>query len=833
MKTKILLTAIITATILIYITSCRKLDHITKNNIEEVNILSAKSAEAEVDAFDLSPSEHKQHGVCYSKDKAEPTIADNKIELGELTEPTKSIAKINNLLPNTKYYFRGYVMNDSEAIYSFTTIEATTPALPDAITLDATEITNISAKLNASINANGGQTNFVFEYGETTAYGNTTNIETIATSTQTNIFAEITNLTPEETYNYRVKATTSTDTVYGENKSFTTIATSTATLSTTAITNITETTATSGGNITHNGGATITARGVCWSTSQNPTIADSKTTDGAETGVFTSSITSLEMGTTYYVRAYAINSAGTSYGNQQTLTSGTLAPTLTTTSITNITTTTATSGGNITNDGGASIIARGVCWNTSQNPTTTDDKTTDGTGTGSFISNITNITHATTYYVRSYATNSVGTSYGNEVSFTTEPETPSLTTVNITNIATTTATSGGNITDNGGATITARGVCWSTSQNPTTADDKTTDGNGTGSFTSNITGLNMGVTYYVRAYATNSVGTSYGNQQTFTSGTIAPTLTTSTITNITSTTATSGGNITSNGGASITARGVCWSTSQNPTTANSKTTDGTGTGSFTSNLTSLIANTLYYVRAYATNSAGTSYGNQQSFTTFDFPNCGTVTDYDGNTYNTVSIGNQCWITENLKVTHYPNGDAIPLVTDNTTWADLADDNTSDAMSYYNNNASSEADTYGALYTYAAAIGDDWTRDNTANQGICPDGWHLPSDDEWTALTDFLGGTSVAGGKMKEAGTTHWNSPNTGADNTSGFSALPGGYRNVSNGTFFNLGSYGYWWSSTENSGTNAWYRALHFTNAEAHRDFNNKSYGFGVRCLRD
>ena len=210
----------------------------------------------------------------------------------------------------------------------------------------------------------------------------------------------------------------------------------------------------------------------------------------------------------------------------------------------------------------------------------------------------------------------------------------------------------------------------------------------------------------------------------------------------------------------------------------------------------------------------------------------TLTDIDGNTYNTVQIGTQVWMAENLKVTHYPNGDAIPFITNNTAWGDLADDNTSDAYSYYNNNANSEADTYGALYTYAAAIGDNWERDNVENQGVCPDGWHLPTDADWTTLSNYLGGQIVAGGKMKEIGTTHWSSPNEGADNSSGFSALPSGNRNYY-GSFNYLGYDGRWWSATEDDINHAYYRGLDCDIAAVNHLSDNKSFGLSVRCVKD
>lgn len=207
-----------------------------------------------------------------------------------------------------------------------------------------------------------------------------------------------------------------------------------------------------------------------------------------------------------------------------------------------------------------------------------------------------------------------------------------------------------------------------------------------------------------------------------------------------------------------------------------------------------------------------------------------VTDIDGNSYSVVAIGTQCWMQENLKVTHYPDGDAIPHVTDNAAWAALGDNNTDDAYCFYNNNQGSD---YGALYTYAAAIADNWARDNASGQGICPDGWHLPTDAEWTILTNFLGGEFVAGGKMKEGGTSHWIFPNTGATNESYFTALPGGDRDYYDGAFYNAGRVGFWWSATEISSNLSWNRLLNYNLANVTRYYYDKSYGFSVRCTRD
>ena len=214
-----------------------------------------------------------------------------------------------------------------------------------------------------------------------------------------------------------------------------------------------------------------------------------------------------------------------------------------------------------------------------------------------------------------------------------------------------------------------------------------------------------------------------------------------------------------------------------------------------------------------------------------------LTDIDGNTYNTVYIGRQLWMAEDLRVTHYPNGNAIPTVSDtdndgntDNEWANLGDNNTDDAYCFYYDDSNTD---YGALYNYAAAIGDNWMNDNVDGQGVCPDGWHLPSDAEWQELVDYLGGQSVAGGKLKETGTVHWNSPNEGATNESGFTALPGGLRRYYNGMFENIKSSGYWISSTEYENSGVYYRQISSDESYVFRDSEYKSQGYSVRCIKD
>jgi uncharacterized protein (TIGR02145 family) len=642
---------------------------------------------------------------------------------------------------------------------------------------------------------------------------------TLVSSGQTGATFTRTGLSSSVTYYWKVVAKDNhTNSTSGPIWSFTTAATPTIpTVTTTAISSITQTNANSGGNVTSSGSTNVTARGVCWGSSQNPTTANSHTSDETGTGSFTSNISGLTFNTTYYVRAYAINSVGTSYGNQVSfMTLDATLASVSTNSVNNIGQTTASCGGDLTSSGGSEVTDRGVCWSTSQNPTIANNHTPNGTGTGSFTSSLTGLAVGTTYYVRAYATNGKGTAYGNQVNFTTAitPTIPTVTTTAISGITQTSATSGGNVTSIGSSDVIVRGVCWSTSANPTTTDNVTTDGAGAGSYTSNITGLTAGTTYHVRAYTRNNVDIAYGVDRTFTTNALTqvpPTVTTTAVSNITQTIATTGGNVTSSGSTDVIVRGVCWSTSSNPTTTDNVTTDGAGTGSFTSNITGLTAGTTYHVRAYAINSAGTAYGNDRSFTTL-IDNHGTVIDIDNNVYNTVNIGGQWWMAENLKSTKYNDGTIIPLVTNNTTWSNL----TSGAYCWYNNNSAYE-NPYGKLY--------NWYTVNTGK--LCPAGWHVPSYSDWIMLTN-----NQTGGNLKESGTIHWLSPNAGADNLSGFSGLPGGYSG-NNADYFGIGTYGAWWSASEYSATNARYFGLTNNSAGYELIWQYKYLGMSVRCIQD
>lgn len=293
-------------------------------------------------------------------------------------------------------------------------------------------------------------------------------------------------------------------------------------VTTTQVSSITTSAATCGGSILSNGGDEVIVCGVCWSKNNLPTIGDSKSSD-AVSDSYVSNIAGLEPGITYYVRAYATNNVGTSYGGQLEFTTVSTLPAITTKSASSISSTTAVCGGNITSLGGAQISKMGICWSTEENPTISGSNITiDSTMTepGSFSCIMKDLTKAKKYYVRAFATNSVGTAYGDQISFTTLATKPTVTTTAVSEVTGYSAVSGGVITDNGGGEVTAAGVCWSINASPTIdLSTKTFDKPDGGHFISSVIGLTPGVTYHIRAYATNNGGTAYGEDLTFTTTT--------------------------------------------------------------------------------------------------------------------------------------------------------------------------------------------------------------------------------------------------------------------------------------------------------------------------
>jgi uncharacterized protein (TIGR02145 family) len=366
-------------------------------------------------------------------------------------------------------------------------------------------------------------------------------------------------------------------------------------------------------------------------------------------------------------------------------------------------------------------------------------------------------------------------------------------------------------------------------------------GNLTGNTNTNvsavISNLNPGTTYHFRVVGTNLLGTTYGNDASFTTRAIVE-LSTNTITEITYNSAIGGGNITSDGEYAITARGVCWSTRTKPTINDDNTVDGAGSGSFTSEIKCLDGETTYFVRAYATNSEGTVYGDQECFTTEPSPinfnpdlTYDTVMDIDGNCYKTIQIGNQTWMAENLRTSKYNDGSPIPNVTDNTDWKNLGDiDNpqgTIGAFCWYNNDSTTYDNDYGKLYNFGAI----------ATGKLCPIGWHVATIDEWHVLRDpyIIDFDELSGFELMESGTNHWIE--LSGTNEAGFTALPGGYRSQFNGSFEGLGQTGLFWTGSPFWG----YGAAMYHPIPFYEDFDHTpglashpvTDGFSVRCIKD
>jgi uncharacterized protein (TIGR02145 family) len=274
--------------------------------------------------------------------------------------------------------------------------------------------------------------------------------------------------------------------------------------------------------------------------------------------------------------------------------------------------------------------------------------------------------------------------------------------------------------------------------------------------------------------------------------------------------------VQSDGGSGIADCGVYLSDSQNPETTGARLKMGNDTGLFLGRITGLLPSTPYYVKAYATNAKGEALGEQ-----VDFITAGTITDYDNNVYETVKIGSQLWMAENLKTTHFLNGDLIK--TTNPATLDIMSENSPEYQWSYGGN-DANVQIYGRLYTWYTIMD---------TKKVCPSGWHIPSDNEWTILENTLGGYSTAGSKLKETGNDHWLSPyNIDATNESCFSGLPGGNRN-SNGSFFLIQNNAYWWSSTISESASSWARTLNSGNSNVVRSGVVKSWGLSVRCIKD
>jgi uncharacterized protein (TIGR02145 family) len=508
-------------------------------------------------------------------------------------------------------------------------------------------------------------------------------------------------------------------------------------------------------------------------------------------------------------------------------------PVLSTSQTTVLSPTTAFGGGTIGAEGSSPVLQRGVCWSTNPNPTTANSHTIDGSGLGTYNSSIYPLSPSTTYYTRAYATNSSGTAYGNNITITTtNPSSvgsiPTVITSNVSYTDGLTANCGGSIVADGGLAIMAKGVCWAIGTTPTINNNFTIDGTGAGSFSSVLINLLPNTSYFVRAYATNDAGTAYGITYSYTTNTL-PTVFTDSVSNVTTGSGSITGTVQSSASSPIIARGICWSFNPQPTLNDNVIPSGTGNGSFNKNIIGLLNLTTCYVRAYATNGVGTSYGSVLSFTTNTFAaSVGAGVSFDGYNYQTVVYGNgQEWMAENLRTTQYANGNLIENITDSSVWSNT----TIGAWAYFGNNIMYN-NPYGKLYNNYAV---------TDTRNICPSGWHVPTLNDWDLLIYYLGGYGDAGAKMNSTIQSNWSGGNSWATNESLFSAVPAGMRDgyVWPAGFYQLGLIGYYWSSTA-SGTAA--NSIRVFNNSisvngypsfGQQYWNQQDDGLSVRCVKN
>ena len=642
------------------------------------------------------------------------------------------------------------------------------------------------------------------------------------------------------------------------------------TITTGEISDITDNTASCGGEVTADGGAMVTERGVCWGTSATPTISDNHTSDGTGIGTFTSNITGLTAGTTYYVRAYATNSLGTAYGEAVSfITNSSTSPIVDEKSCPGTPTVTDIDG----NTYGTVKIGE-QCWMRENLRTT---KFADGLDIPIY-ENVTspysiyysvNPNLDTTmygYYYNWYAAmyNSSSSNYNpsrvqgvcpNGWHLPSRAEWEQLRNYLINH----SEYNCGNITSNVAKAL-ASTEGWNDYSNYNNSEcypgnQSVTSNNASGfsaipagyygnnSYSSNpfsFFAVNIAANFWSStsydSYTSAYIGSLNGHSPDFGTNSdrdmkyglsvrclhdgdgtssLLPTVTTGAVSNISDTTAACGGEVTSDGGSVVTARGICWGSSPNPAITGAHTSDGTGIGSFTSTITDLIPGSIYYVRAFATNSMGTAYGETVTLTTTgshlvmdekSCPEAPSVTDIDGNTYNTVKIGEQCWMRENLRTSKYPDGAAISPGTG------------------YRMNPNVDVMVYGYYYKWYAAMHDECTTEYNpiGVQGVCPDGWHLPSNAEWMQLINYVKSQSnyVCGENTNNiskalASTKGWQDCNSNynnncecspgdqsvtLNNATGFSIVPAGYYDPydsESSTCEWTGYYSYFVSSTQ------------------------------------
>ncbi|HOP46299.1 MAG TPA: hypothetical protein PK874_01445 [Desulfobacteraceae bacterium] len=532
---------------------------------------------------------------------------------------TPVTAELSGLTPGTTYHYRTTVYSGGINYYG-SDMTLTTISGPSVTTNAASAVGGNTATLNGTVNANNNSTTVTFEYGETISYDRTITADQspVTGSTDTAVSIVLNSLLPGTTYHYRAVGSNTTGTVYGADMTFTALSIPPS-ATTESATGIGAGDATLNGSVNPNNDSTTVTFEYGLTTAYGTTVTadQSPVTGNNETDV-SKGITGLANNTTYHYRVVAQNSSGTTYGADMTFTTGVTPPTAVTNPASGVGISAATLHGTINPNNSSTTVTFEFGETTGYGRTATADQSpVTGSGDTPVSTNIDLLTANTLYHYRVCAQNAAGSTCGADMTFTTNAAgTPAVTTAGISNITATTATCGGNVSDEGGAPVTARGVCWSTSANPTTSDSITSDGSGAGVFTSSLTGLSPLTTYYVRAYATNFYGTVYGDERIFITLPFAPAVTTDAATAVGPTYATLNGTVNANGDSTTVTFEYGADTSYGKTvTADQSPFTGSVNTAVSSSIAGLVNDTIYHYRVVAENTGGRTYGEDMKFKT--------------------------------------------------------------------------------------------------------------------------------------------------------------------------------------------------------------------------
>lgn len=602
---------------------------------------------ASAEITDDGGSDIKSVGFCYGLEPEPSTQNAGCKTITTKTDESGSFfsAVIEEFEPGKTYYVRAFVDCDlngnGSSTYSYSeqltfVSDAVAPLVTTNEVADA-DVLSETATVYASVTSDGGSevTERGFVWSKKTG-PTLENAESIKSGSGAgNFSATLTDLSIDTEYYLRAYAINAIGLTYGEEVTFKTKA-GRPEVTLIAVGDVTNVSAKVSASVTDQGTAEVTERGAVWSTAANPTIANSKKI-ASEAGAGSYSVTiseNLAFGSTYYVRAYAINKNGVSYSNEEmTFQLRTDVALVTTGNPTNVTSNSADCSGNVENDYGIAVTERGFVWSSTNKSPNLDDgeRKSCGSGTGEFSRTINDLMPNTLYYVNTYAISEAGTAYGSVKTFTTLSQAPIVATVvNMEEISEDSAVVGGSIESDGGSAVTERGVLWGTSPNPQRSGRKVSVDINKDDYTTRLTNLERFTTYYVQAYAKNENGISYGNEMTFKTKMDRPAVTTASVSDVTAGSAKCGGNVTSAGGGSILERGVVLSKKESPTVNDIKIVCGEGLGAFSTEVTGLDASSVYYVRAYTVNEDWTVYGEQVSFMT---DSIGNAEDWPDSEYN--------------------------------------------------------------------------------------------------------------------------------------------------------------------------------------------------------